>query len=498
MYNTPFCCFYFLSFFGLIMKFIVKLFPEIIMKSESIRKRFVKILKGNIHNILLHHDENVRVIRHWDFLEVRFSDESLAAVLIDELQRIPGIHHILTVEETPFTDLHDIFLQTLAYVGDGLENKTFCVRVKRRGHHEFDSIEVMRYVGGGLNQHIQSAKVKLKDPDVVVKLEIDHDKLLFIKERHEGIGGFPISTQEDVLSLISGGFDSGVASYMFTRRGSRVHYVFFNLGGRMHEVGTKQMAYQLWQRYGSSHKVRFITVDFEPVVTEILTKIDDSQMGVLLKRMMVRAASSIARHHRIEALVTGEALGQVASQTLTNLHMIDKASEVLVLRPLITHDKQSIVAMAEQIGTADIAKSMPEFCGVISKSPTVKAVEHKVLATEANFDFAILQHAIDHATSIDIRDIANEQQQEHTIQTVFEVLPDEVVLDIRTPDEVDDNPLPLQDVITMPFYRLNSQFGELDQSKTYLLYCQRGVMSGLQAVYLKEKGFHNIKIFKKK
>lgn len=481
------------------MKFIVKLFPEIIMKSESVRKRFVKVLRGNIHNILVRHDERVRVICHWGFLEVRFGDDNLCDVLLGELTCIPGIHHILVVEQSSFTDLHDIFLQTLDRVGNDLHDKTFCVRVKRRGKHDFDSLEVMRYVGGGLNQHIQSAKVQLKNPDVTVKLEIDHDELLFIKERHEGLGGFPISTQEDVLSLISGGFDSGVASYMFMRRGSRVHYVFFNLGGKIHEVGTKQMAYQLWQRYGSSHKVRFITVDFEPVVTEILTKIDDSQMGVVLKRMMMRAASTIAKYHRIQALVTGEALGQVASQTLTNLHMIDKASDVLVLRPLITHDKQSIVAMAERIGSADIAKSMPEFCGVISKSPLVKTVEHQIIKTEENFDFTILDDAINRATCIDIRDIANEQHKEQAIEVVHDVLSGEIVIDIRTPDEIDDKPLDISDthaVIQMPFYRLGAGFGNLDQSKTYLLYCQRGVMSGLQAMHLKDKGFDNIKVLK--
>lgn len=158
---------------------------------------------------------------------------------------------------------------------------------------------------------------------------------------------------------------------MFTSRGSRVHYVFFNLGGRAHEIGTKQMAYHLWQKHGSSNRVRFITVDFEPVVAKILQKIDDGQMGVVLKCMMVRAGSSIAKDYRIEAIVTGEALGQVASQTLTNLRVIDKASDTLILRPLITHDKKNIVDMAS-IGTADIAKSMSEFCGVISKNQRLR------------------------------------------------------------------------------------------------------------------------------
>ncbi len=92
------------------------------------------------------------------------------------------------------------------------QGKTFCVRVKRRGKHDFSSIDVERYVGGGLNQHIESACQKLTNPEVTVHLQVEDDRLLLIKGRYEGIGGFPIGTQEDVLSLISGGFDSGVSS----------------------------------------------------------------------------------------------------------------------------------------------------------------------------------------------------------------------------------------------------------------------------------------------
>ncbi len=228
------------------MKFIIKLFPEIMIKSESVRKRFVKILTSNLRNVLTKYDETVTVVRHWDYIEVRSKQEENRPHLIELLQRIPGIHHFLEVDEKPFTDLHHIFEQTLQEVAPQLENKTFCVRVKRKGKHDFSSIEAERYIGGGLNQHIPSAKVKLTHPDVTVRIDIDNDKMLLVKARHAGIGGYPIGTQEDVLSLISGGFDSGVSSYMLIRRGCRVHYCFFNLGGAAHEIGVKQMAYHIW------------------------------------------------------------------------------------------------------------------------------------------------------------------------------------------------------------------------------------------------------------
>ncbi|MGC6408662.1 tRNA uracil 4-sulfurtransferase ThiI [Bisgaard Taxon 45] len=479
------------------MKFVIKLFPEIMIKSESVRKRFVKILTGNIRNILTKHDDTIAVVRHWDYIEVRSKKEENRPHLIELLGRIPGIHHFLEVDEKPFTTMHDIFEQTLQDIGTSLENKTFCVRVRRKGKHDFNSLDVERYVGGGLNQHIPTAKVRLNKPDVTVRIDIENDNMMLIKARHDGIGGYPIGTQEDVLSLISGGFDSGVSSYMLIRRGSRVHYCFFNLGGAAHEIGVKQMAYHIWQRYSASHKVRFVAINFEPVVGEILEKVDNGQMGVILKRMMVRAASRIAERFGIQAIVTGEALGQVSSQTLTNLRLIDEAAETLVLRPLITHDKEQIIAMAKQIGTDDIAKSMPEFCGVISKNPTVKAIKEKIEAEEGHFNFAVLESAVQNAQYLDIRQIAEQTEKDVVeVDTVSVLTAQDVILDIRSPEETDEKPLELENVQFMPFYKLSSQFSTLDQSKNYLLYCERGVMSKLQALYLKEQGFNNVKVFR--
>ena len=482
------------------MKFIIKLFPEIMIKSESVRKRFVKILTSNIRNVLTKNDDTVAVIKHWDYIEVRSKIDANLPMLIEQLQRIPGIHHFLQVEEKPFANLHEIFEQTLSDVASQLENKTFCVRVKRKGKHEFNSLEAERYIGGGLNQHIASAKVQLKNPDVTVRIEIEDDKMMLVRARYEGIGGYPIGTQEDVLSLISGGFDSGVSSYMLLRRGSRVHYCFFNLGGAAHEIGVKQMAYHIWQRYGSSHKVRFVAINFEGVVGEILENVDNGQMGVVLKRMMVRAASKIAQRFDIQAIVTGEALGQVSSQTLTNLRLIDEAADVLVLRPLITHDKEQIIAMAKHIGTDDIAKSMPEFCGVISKNPTVKAIRAKIEQEEGNFNFAVLESAVENAQYLDIRQIAEQTEKDVVSVDAVSVLGEnDVIIDIRSPEEIDENPLHIENqaMIQLPFYKLSSQFSELDQSKHYVLYCERGVMSKLQALYLKESGFNNVSVFKK-
>ena len=375
------------------------------------------------------------------------------------------------------------------------------MRGRRQGTQPGTSTEPQRYIGGGLNQHISSARVQLHRPDVTVQLEIRKEQLLMKTHIYQGMGGFPLPSQGDVLSLISGGFDSAVASYLMIRKGLRTHYLFFNLGGAAHETGVRQMAFYLWQKYSLSHKVKFVSVDFAPVVTEILNKIDSGLMGVVLKRMMMRAAATVADSLNIKAVVTGESIGQVASQTITNLNVIDRVTDMLILRPLIYQDKQEIIDMARAIGTEDLAKSMPEYCGVISKSPTINAVLADVEAAEARFDFTILHDVSQQAKVLDIRTVEYQaEQQITTVQTEAILPPEAIVIDIRPVDEVEDKPLQLTShpVLTIPFFRLATAFAELDSQQQYFLYCERGVMSRLQALLLQEKGFGNVGVYNRR
>jgi thiamine biosynthesis protein ThiI len=262
------------------------------------------------------------------------------------------------------------------------------------GNHNFQSADIERYIGGGLNQHCPSAGVKLKHPDINVPVEIRHDRFYVIEQDYPGLGGFPMATQDAVLSLISGGFDSTVSTFLTMKRGLLTHFCFFNLGGDAHEIAVKEIAVYLWMKYGASHRVKFISVPFADVVREIQEKVHHSQMGVILKRMMLRAASEMAQKLEIPALVTGEAVAQVSSQTLQNLSVITQATDMLVLRPLITMDKPDIIDYARKIGTEVFAKNIPEYCGVISQKPTTRAKLERIQREETRFDFAVLQQAI--------------------------------------------------------------------------------------------------------
>ena len=362
------------------MQFIIKFFPEIIIKSKAVRKQMARRLKDNLYTLLRPLDGDIRIINQWDkmTIETSLTDPQAIAALKDVLARTPGIAHFLQVESWAFETFEDICQIALRECRARLENKSFVLRCKRTGNHPFNSFDLERQVGGFLFQNIESARVDLHKPDVTLLMVLHGDTLYIVNDRVEGLGGFPIGEVEPVLSLISGGFDSPVASYLMMKRGMATHYLFFNLGGREHELGVKEVAYHLWQRYGASHRVKFVTVSFEAVVAEILEKVDNAQMGVILKRMMLRAAEQVAKKLDIQALVTGEAVAQVASQTITNLAVIDEVSDMLVLRPLIAMDKGDIVNLARKIGTEISAANMPEYCGVISVKPTTRAKLYRV------------------------------------------------------------------------------------------------------------------------
>lgn len=482
------------------MKFIVKFFPEIAVKSRPVRKRLIARLQNNLTIMLQRIDERIKVSGQWDKVEVSVEgdDAELSAKIVDLLKRTPGIQHSLEVKEFPLGDFDSVYQLTRQYYETLLKGKTFKVRVKRTGKHEFSSIELERYVGGGLRQHTENEGVNVHTPDIYVDLEVRDDKLYVITSKHVGLGGYPLGSQDATVSLISGGFDSIVASYMSMRRGCKTHFLFFNLGGRAHEIGVKQVALHLWERYGSNARVKFITVPFEEVVGEILQSVHHSHMGVVLKRMMMRAGSRVAERLGVHALVTGESIAQVSSQTLPNLALIDAATDALILRPLAMMDKQDIIDITKELGAYDFAKSMPEFCGVISDRPTTHAKKDRVEEEEANFDFEVLDKALDAAQVISIDDIVKDVNVNAEVEALTKVSANQIIIDVRHPHEVERKPLNLPgcEVQVVPFFKLDTYFESADAEKEYLLYCDKGVMSQLHAQQLQDKGYTNIKVYR--
>ncbi|WP_397450519.1 tRNA uracil 4-sulfurtransferase ThiI [Pseudomonas sp. NA-150] len=482
------------------MKLIVKVFPEITIKSRPVRKKFIRQLAKNIRVVLRDLDPALVVDGVWDNLEVetRVSEPKALQEMTERLSCMPGIAHFLQVDEYPLGDMDDIVAKCKQHYGSELTGKVFSVRCKRAGKHSFSSMDVEKYVGSQLRQQCGAAGISLKAPEIEVRMEIRDQRLFVIHSQHNSIGGYPLGSLEQTLVLMSGGFDSTVAAYQIMRRGLMSHFCFFNLGGRAHELGVMEVAHFLWKKYGSSQRVLFVSVPFEEVLGEILEKVDNSHMGVVLKRMMLRAATNIAERLDIDVLVTGEAISQVSSQTLPNLSLIDSATDKLVLRPLIASHKQDIIDQATEIGSAEFARHMPEYCGVISVNPKTHAKRNRVEYEEQQFDMAILERALERAKLVPIDRVIDELGQDIEIEEVSEALAGQVIIDIRHPDAQHDEPLELPgiEIQTLPFYALNSRFKELDEARQYLLYCDKGVMSRLHAHHLLSEGHANVRVYR--
>lgn len=482
----------------------IKLHPEIMTKSDSVRKRFLKILASNIRQSLNTYKLDCAIQKNWDNILVRAKcDPTLYPVFVQILRQVPGIQKILKIKIVPFTQMHPLFEEVLELNRQRLENKTFCVRVKRKGKHEVRSIDIERYVGGGLRQHIPGAQVNLTTPQETVQIEIDNDQAFLIEHVFTGLGGFPIGTQDAVLSMISGGYDSAVSSWQMIRRGCKLHYVFFNLGGQEHEYYVKRIARKIWQGYSASHNVKFVYVDFYPIMINIANAVTDGYTGVTLKRMFYRVATAIAKRLNIDGLVTGEALGQVSSQTLKNLAIIEQATDLPVLRPLIAMDKEEIIRIAKQIQTAEISERVQEFCGIMGKKPTIAADQATLEAEETKLDIeqlvndAVAAAKVENLRDIALQDLAHIESTQLTFVRSLNPATD-VVIDVRdeeTFERAENNWL--VPVLNIPFYHLVDKFADLDQSKRYVLYCTKGLLSRIQAVNLIENGYKNVVILSK-
>ncbi|MDX1598574.1 MAG: tRNA uracil 4-sulfurtransferase ThiI [Marinobacter sp.] len=480
------------------MKLLIRPAAEVAIKSKPVRRQQMRHLRQNIRKVLSRQDSDIQVDGSWDRVTVDVPDgRGLSSVVIDELMRIPGISTIQEIAVFPFVSMDDVAEKAVKAFSERIKGQTFAVRVRRHGEHDFRSIDLERHVGGALMQASSPLGVNLKSPQVEVRIEIQDDHYHIAHRKHRGLGGYPLGSVETVMTLVSGGFDSSVAAYLMMRRGLRTHFLFFNLGGTAHEVGVRQVTHYIWERYGSSHGAKFISVPFDGVIGEIMRSVNHRHWGVVLKRQMLKAASAIARESNAVGLVTGDAVAQVSSQTLTNLNVVDRASDEVVLRPLISMDKETIIQIAKDIGTEPYARTMPEYCGVISQKPATRAKLHRVEEDEAEMDATVLQQAIDSREETPVARLLETTTTPEEVELVHTPDVNDVIIDVRHPSEGEQSPLKMtnNEVLQIPFYELNQQIESLPQGKQYLLYCDRGTMSRMHAGHLRAEGHTNIKVY---
>ncbi|WP_372971095.1 tRNA uracil 4-sulfurtransferase ThiI [Marinobacter sp.] len=480
------------------MKLLIRPAPEVAIKSKPVRRKQMRHLRQNIRKLLSRLDSDIHVEGSWDRVDAEIPDgRGLVGPVIEELRRIPGISTIQEIDVLPWVSTDDVAEKAVAAFAERIRGKTFAVRVRRHGDHSFRSIDLERLVGTALFEASAPKAVDLGKPDVEVRIEVQDRDYHIAHRKHRGAGGYPLGAVETVMTLISGGYDSSVAAYLMMRRGLRSHFLFFRLGGPAHEVGVRQVVHYLWDRYGASHGAKFISVPFEGVVEEIMRSVNQRHWGVVLKRQMLKAASEIAAVNNASGLVTGDAVAQVSSQTLSNLNVVDRASDEVMLRPLISMDKEAIIRIAREIGTEPFARNMPEYCGVISRKPATRARLHRVEKDEANMDAQVLEQAIASRQDTPVNRLLESTQTPEEVELVHTPDMNDVIIDVRHPSEGEQSPLHLASnrVVEIPFYELGERIQRLPADRQYLLYCDRGTMSRMHACNLIAEGHTNIKVY---
>ncbi len=258
-----------------------------------------------------------------------------------------------------------VFLDALAQLAPGRE-RTMRVRSKRADKRfPMTSVEFDRYLGERVLAGIDDVRVQLDDAAIELGVEIRPEGVNVFARRIQGPGGLPVGTQGRGLCLLSGGIDSPVAAWMSMKRGLAVGFVGFHSWPYIGEASKQKVIALATALTGWQSHARLYVVPFAPVQLAIRERAPEAYRTILYRRMMQRIASRIAERDGFDVLITGESLGQVASQTLDNLRCIELAASRAVLRPLIALDKDEIIALARRIGTFELSNVQePDCCTV--------------------------------------------------------------------------------------------------------------------------------------
>jgi thiamine biosynthesis protein ThiI len=375
------------------MKSIVLHYQEIALKGNN-RPWFVNRLVRNLRAATA--DLHIREVRALvGRIEIVLGEDSDWDAVRDRVSRIFGIANFAQAGRAPL-DLDAIAQQILADLGPR-EPKTFRVSVKRADKRfPMTSPEIEREIGGRVKV-ARGWTVDLEKPTFTIHVEALTNEAFYYFGKERGAGGMPVGVGGRVVCLLSGGIDSPVAAWRLMRRGCRVllvHFHSYPILSRASQEKTRELA-KLLARF-QLHS-RLYMVPFGQIQQQIVLAVAPPLRVVIYRRFMMRIAERIARHGRAQALVTGEVVGQVASQTLENMTSINSVVTMPVLRPLVGMDKEEIVAEAERLGSYSISIIPDQDCCTLftPRHPATRARAIDVERAEAGLPIeAIVERAV--------------------------------------------------------------------------------------------------------
>ena len=319
---------------------------------------------------------------------------------------IIGICPVVQIEDNGFDDLADTVIK---YFDSAYPYKHFSFKVnarRARKNYPIDSMEINMEMGGRLLDAFPELSVDLHNPDVLLQIEI-RNKINIYSTEIPGPGGMPVGTNGQAMLLLSGGIDSPVAGYMIAKRGVKIDAVYFHAPPYTSERAKQKVVdlAKLVARY--SGPIRLHVVNFTEIQLAIYEKCPHDELTIIMRRYMMKIAEAFARQDKCLGLITGESIGQVASQTMHSLAVTNEVCTMPVFRPLIGFDKQEIVDISEKIGTYETSVLPYEDCCTIfvAKHPVTKPNLNVIKCSERHLDDVIdemMERAVSTAETIEV------------------------------------------------------------------------------------------------
>ncbi len=368
--------------------FLIK-YAEIGVKGKN-RYLFEDALVKQIHHRLKNLEGNFEVTKEAGRIYAEASEDFDYDEVIDALQHVFGIVGICPMVQIEDNGYEDLKAQVVKYIDDAYEDKHFTFKVvARRANKQYPVVsdQINRDLGEVILNAFPETKVNVHTPDVLLRVEVRH-KINIFSETIPGPGGMPIGTAGRAMLLLSGGIDSPVAGWMIAKRGVTIDATYFHAPPYTSERAKQKVVdlAKLVAKY--TGPIRLNIINFTDIQLYIYDQCPHDELTIIMRRYMMKIAETIAKENDCLALVTGESIGQVASQTMQSLAVTNEVCELPVMRPLIAFDKQDIVDISLKIGTYETSVLPYEDCCTIfvAKHPVTKPSLKKIKNSEKKLD----------------------------------------------------------------------------------------------------------------
>lgn len=386
-------------------KLIMIRYGELSTKKEN-KIYFLDSLESNIRKSLSKLDIKISKYKSRMYIEYYDKDQN---IILDNLKKIPGIIGF-SISYAVKTDIDDIKNKVLEIINN-FDFDTFKVITKRvYKSFEYDSNQINNIIGGHVLKNLNK-KVDVHNPNLTINIEIrDKETTYIYLNEYKGLGGYPVSSNGRGLLMISGGIDSPVAGYLAIKRGIALDAIYFESIPHT-SINARNKVINLCKILNEySNDITLYIVPFTNIQEEIYKEIDKSYTITIMRRMMYRISEELCNRLDIKIIINGESIGQVSSQTISNLYVINNVTNIPIIRPLSCIDKIEIIDIAKKINTYDISILPYEDCCTIfvPKHPVLNPTIERCLIEESKINYGILiEESLNNIKKINIKDFNN-------------------------------------------------------------------------------------------